>query len=799
MFWWEMAEEKLLKALTWFSPQRLGIFCSEVVLEMLLLLLLLGPGFVQPTQRYIYSEVIVPKRLESRGSKTDISYIIKMEENDRVVHLKQRSFITANMPIYTYNVKGDRIADYPYIQTPEHLEPCRGIIEDGTYLGSEAGEIRIVDSDGPIPSAMELDDLEYDPPVRYLEYYAVVDKSTFILNHRNETQLVLIMLRMISDVHSIYLPLGLHLYLVGLELWTERDYITIDTENLGVTLVAFYQYAISELQPNVHFDHSGIITAKGFPAGLSWGDRFCLYTLVSVSAIHTYRNPKVDAETIAHVLGHSLGFGHDDTPLNKARGCDCNCTKPGRCIMAATGNPTCSRLSNCSRKVYYDAIRKPGKECLIDIPSNVISKKKCGNGVIEDDEECDCGHNEELEEAGILNIFLQPITKLSGAKIQSQFFRQWMQRSENQYLFADDPRSKVMSEEGESGIISSLMDSNFPEFQGPSECQRNGCCQKDCKLSPGIECLYGLCCERCKLLEEGTVCREAVSECDLPEYCNGSSPVCPPDVHKQDGMPCSNSNSCFMGNCIDLHKHCTSLFGQGAKQAPLSCFKKVNMRGDQAGNCGKDGLKYRKCYEEDVLCGRLQCTHVNKIPKMLTGQSVVQTPVEGMFCWGFERHIGQHVYDLGAVRDGTTCGTDKICMNRSCVDRAVLNYDCDFSKCSNRGVCNSKRNCHCSYGWAPPFCSGRGFGGSTDSGPPPSNVMATSLLAVTGTLAALLFLALGFVATLKRMQLGAWFARVIWKRIGSGDTGSQASLGSECSMSLKSRESDITTETRLCC
>lgn len=64
----------------------------------------------------------------------------------------------------------------------------------------------------------------------------------------------------------------------------------------------------------------------------------------------------------------------------------------------------------------------------------------------------------------------------------------------------------------------------------------------------------------------------------------------------------------------------------------------------------------------DVLCGRLQCTHVNKIPKMLTGQSVVQTPVEGTFCWGFERHIGQHVYDLGAVRDGTTCGPDKVAL-----------------------------------------------------------------------------------------------------------------------------------------
>ncbi|XP_061485722.1 disintegrin and metalloproteinase domain-containing protein 20-like [Rhineura floridana] len=734
-----------------------------------------------------------------------------------------RSFITANMPVYTYNMKGDWIADYPYIQdncyyggyvedtvdsqallstctglwghvqignlryevepiensptfqhliyrtTPEHLEPCRGIVEDGVELANEAGELRMVDRDDPISSARGLDDPEYYTTTRYLEYYAVVDKSTFILNHRNESRLLLIMLRMMSDVHSIYLPLGFRIYLVGLELWTERNYITIDTENLSMTLVAFYHYASYELQHRVHFDHSSIITAKGVPAGLAWGDRFCLYTHVSVSAVRTYRNPKVDAETIAHELGHSLGFAHDDTPLNKARGCDCNCTKPGSCIMAAGGNPTCSRLSNCSRQVYYDTIRKPGKECFLDIPSNVFRRKICGNGIIDDKEECDCGHDEglqscltttvggyskpllhfetpqkrqgerahpqterktasedvaasekgdkiavgaahgtlmldsELEGAGILNLFIQPGMKFSGAS--EQFLKQWMQRPENPYSFADHPHSKDLS-----------------------ECRRNGCCQKDCKFLPDIDCLYGLCCEKCMYLGEGRACREAASECDLPEYCNGTSANCPPDVHKQDGTPCSNSNHCFMGNCLDLHKHCTALFGQGAKQAPLSCFKEVNMRGDRTGNCGEDGLKYKKCDEEDVLCGRLQCIHIKKIPKMLTRQAVVQTPVEDTLCWGVEFHLGRDIYDLGAVRDGTTCGIDKICRNRSCVDRDILNYDCDFSKCNNRGVCNSKRNCHCSYGWAPPFCSGRGFGGSIDSGPPPSYMSKYPLL-----------------------------------------------------------------------
>uniref|UniRef100_A0A3Q2WIY5 ADAM metallopeptidase domain 9a n=1 Tax=Haplochromis burtoni TaxID=8153 RepID=A0A3Q2WIY5_HAPBU len=74
--------------------------------------------------------------------------------------------------------------------------------------------------------------------------------------------------------------------------------------------------------------------------------------------------------------------------------------------------------------------------------------------------------------------------------------------------------------------------------------------------------------------------------------------------------------------------------------------------------------------------------------------------------------LGSDVPDPGMVNEGTKCGENK------CRSADVLSYDCDVhTKCHGHGVCNSNRNCHCDYGWAPPSCELSGYGGSVDSGP----------------------------------------------------------------------------------
>ncbi|XP_010006019.1 PREDICTED: disintegrin and metalloproteinase domain-containing protein 20-like [Chaetura pelagica] len=257
-----------------------------------------------------------------------------------------------------------------------------------------------------------------------------------------------------------------------------------------------------------------------------------------------------------------------------------------------------------------------------------------------------------------------------------------------------------------------------------SNCRKDPCCQPNCKLTAGSVCASGKCCQSCQLLAAGTLCRAGTNDCDLPEYCNGTSPWCPPDVYVQDGTPCKDGAYCYRGKCPSHNKQCQHLFGKQARAAPAECFKAVNTRGDRIGNCGiQNNTHFKKCSIENILCGRIQCENLDKLPFLQNHVTVVQTPVGGKKCWGLDYHSGMPRADVGAVEDGTPCGIDKLCINRTCTSMSLLNYDCNLTMCHHRGACNNRKNCHCRYGWAPPYCEWNGFGGSVDSGPPPARMI----------------------------------------------------------------------------
>ena len=88
-------------------------------------------------------------------------------------------------------------------------------------------------------------------------------------------------------------------------------------------------------------------------------------------------------------------------------------------------------------------------------------------------------------------------------------------------------------------------DCGLPDF-----CTNKCCDAKTCKLVTGANCYAGKCCdESCRIKPNGTVCRNYKDECDLPEKCNGTSPVCPEDLYKSDGTHCTGGLYCYRGQC----------------------------------------------------------------------------------------------------------------------------------------------------------------------------------------------------------------------------------------------------------
>ncbi|XP_049336465.1 disintegrin and metalloproteinase domain-containing protein 15 isoform X2 [Astyanax mexicanus] len=256
------------------------------------------------------------------------------------------------------------------------------------------------------------------------------------------------------------------------------------------------------------------------------------------------------------------------------------------------------------------------------------------------------------------------------------------------------------------------------------ECNDPCCNASTCKLVPGAQCSSdGICCENCRLRVAGWMCREPLGECDLPEFCTGTSPFCPPNVFLQNGEPCQDGVSyCYSGVCASLDDQCQQLWGANATRAPPVCFSSVNKEGNKYGNCGQTANgSYIPCSNADVHCGRIQCQGGGDRPLLGSNAQIrtarVRLNLKNFTCRGLYFDLGDGVSDPAMVAQGTACAPGKVCLDQRCQDVSVFGVEECRDKCNGHGVCNSNKNCHCDVGWAPPHCQYSGSGGSVDSGP----------------------------------------------------------------------------------
>ncbi|XP_053350155.1 disintegrin and metalloproteinase domain-containing protein 12 isoform X1 [Clarias gariepinus] len=274
------------------------------------------------------------------------------------------------------------------------------------------------------------------------------------------------------------------------------------------------------------------------------------------------------------------------------------------------------------------------------------------------------------------------------------------------------------------------------------ECIDPCCNASTCKLVPGAQCSSdGICCENCKLRVAGSLCREPLGECDLPEYCTGDSPHCPPNVFLQNGETCQAGTSyCYSGVCTIMDEQCHMLWGANSTRAPSVCFSSVNKQGNRFGNCGQmTNGTYIPCLNSNVQCGRIQCQGGSDRPLIDTNAQILTTKVKlnhsDITCRGAYFRLGDDVSDPAMVAQGTACAPGKVCLDQRCQDVSILGVEACRGKCNGHGVCNSNKNCHCDVGWAPPECKYSGAGGSVDSGPArqlrDSNPVLVAILVIT--------------------------------------------------------------------
>ncbi|XP_057274081.1 disintegrin and metalloproteinase domain-containing protein 32-like [Pezoporus wallicus] len=237
------------------------------------------------------------------------------------------------------------------------------------------------------------------------------------------------------------------------------------------------------------------------------------------------------------------------------------------------------------------------------------------------------------------------------------------------------------------------------------ECRRDPCCTIGCKLRRGVQCLTGPCCQKCRFRRQGAVCRRSSEdECELKEYCNGTSAQCSPDLWVMDGHPCSrNTAFCYRGVCQTADKQCQRIFGSVARNGPLACYEEINSQMDRMGHCGSNQRGYQRCAWKDLQCGKLVCEYSSSRPFTKEKAAVMYALVQNKLCVTLDYMKPPTERDPMLVNDGTVCGDRKICLSQKCVSVAVLNYSCGM-KCHNHGVCNNLGACHCYPGWKPPTC-----------------------------------------------------------------------------------------------
>ncbi|KAH8320110.1 hypothetical protein KR067_006204, partial [Drosophila pandora] len=231
---------------------------------------------------------------------------------------------------------------------------------------------------------------------KYIETAIVVDKAMFDKRNGSTRAEVIHDAIQVANIADLYFrTLNTRVSVVYIETWGKNQAIIDGSKDISKAISNFNDYTSRNLF-QVERDTTQLLSGEifaGGEAGMAVPETVCTPRAVGISVDVNVYEPHLLAGTMAHMIGHNIGMGHDDGRE------ECFCRDWHGCIMAQSivgqENVQPYKFSECSKKDYIDSLRTGHGLCLLNKPNEIELRRNCGNKVIEEDEECDCGTFEE--------------------------------------------------------------------------------------------------------------------------------------------------------------------------------------------------------------------------------------------------------------------------------------------------------------------------------------------------------------------------------------------------------------------
>ncbi|XP_043465764.1 disintegrin and metalloproteinase domain-containing protein 33 isoform X6 [Leptopilina heterotoma] len=483
---------------------------------------------------------------------------------------------------------------------------------------------------------------------KFIETAIVIDKAMFDKRNGSSRAEVVHDIIQVANIADLYFrTLNTRVSVVYIETWQGGNRAKVDkTVDIGRALLDFTDYMMRNMF-HVNTDTTQLLTGESFQggeSGMAVPNTICSPRSVGISVDLNAYEPHLLAGTMAHMIGHNIGMGHDDEKEK------CVCRDWHGCIMAQSivglENVQPYTFSECSKSDYAEVLKTGNGMCLLNKPNESgIQRRTCGNRVIDDGEQCDCG---TIDECNDLDPCCDPIT------------------------------CKLTSE---------------------AECASGPCCT-NCKLrARGVVCREST--NECDLPE---VCSGETGQCPTDVYMkngnpcynnkgycfNGFCPVLDLQCEQIWGYGGSASDrECFeqFNSKGSINGHCgTDTSGLYVKCEP------ENVRCGTL-QCKNGNPKPVANGENDLFSTTIIYNKGEQIECKATSAKV-----EGDEMFGLVR-------DGTPCGDNLICLNQTCASLFPHVDQSKCPSNHNNNECSGNGVCTNVNKCYCNPGWTGPDCS----------------------------------------------------------------------------------------------